>query len=161
MLTQDLLNELFSYDPETGAFERKVPTHGNHKGPPKSYPSVLINGSSHSIHRLIWLMVYGELPQAMFIDHIDGDRTNNRLSNLRLSTRAQNVLNRAISKNNTTGFKGVRPSCGRFRADIQVNGKRRYLGHFDTAREAALVYDQNAAILHGEFARTNAVMGLL
>ncbi|WEM05511.1 HNH endonuclease [Ralstonia phage BOESR1] len=97
----------------------------------------------------------------MFIDHVDGDRTNNRLSNLRLCTHAQNQLNRGVTRNNTTGFKGVRPSNGRFRADIQVDGRREYLGHFDTAREAAEEYDLHARRLHGQFARTNEVMGLL
>jgi hypothetical protein len=93
------------------------------------------------------------------VDHISGDTTDNRRQNLRIATLQQNTWNNAVRKDNKLGFKGVYldTTKGKYRASIQVDGRRISLGLYDTAEEAALKYNA-AAIQHfGEFARLNDV----
>lgn len=88
------------------------------------------------------------------IDHEDGDGLNNQSYNLRAATYQQNGANRGPQANNTSGFKGVFWD-NRWRARIQVNGKDKHLGSFDTAFEAAIAYDAAAKEALGEFAFSN------
>jgi hypothetical protein len=94
------------------------------------------------------------------LDHIDGNGINNRLENLREATSSQNAHNMRKSRRNTSGFKGVskHKATGSWQANIALNGKQRFLGLFDTAKAASEAYDAAAEKLHGEFARTNAMM---
>lgn len=103
-------------------------------------------------HRLAWLYVEGRWPTDG-IDHRDLDGENNRWRNLRPATKFQNGANRGPNSNNKTGFKGVSVRAGRFRATIQVNGKWRSLGVFDSAQEASAAYRAAAIRLAGRFAR--------
>ncbi len=101
------------------------------------------------MHRLIV-----NAPQGMEVDHINGDRLDNRRCNLRLATKAENVRNQKLHKNNTTGFKGV---CwdkrGKtFNAKIMLNRKTINIGRYETAEEAYAAYCKSAAELFGEFA---------
>lgn len=91
------------------------------------------------------------------VDHRDGDGLNNRRSNIRASSIAENNQNARCHRNNKCGFKGVHWSKpnGKWRAAIQANGKRRMLGVFTNAEAAARAYDAAAIELHGEFARLN------
>ncbi|NHE79838.1 HNH endonuclease [Klebsiella michiganensis] len=59
------------------------------------------------MHRIIWVLKYGEIPSTLVVDHIDGDKLNNRITNLRLCTQNQNTRNRRIHSNNAAGLKGV------------------------------------------------------
>jgi hypothetical protein len=118
----------------------------------KWYAIGVDKGKKVTMHRLIL-----GAPNGMQVDHINGNGLDNRRSNLRLATTAQNARNRDKFKNNTTGYKGVSRQKGRrkFRAQIYVNGKAIYLGWYDTPREAALAYDRAARKYHGPFGCTN------
>jgi hypothetical protein len=89
------------------------------------------------------------------VDHIDGNRANNALSNLRLCSRPQNMTNRKCA--NKTGVRGVyfNAKTGRYHAYIASNGRRTYLGGFECRNAAGRAYDRAARELHGEFATLN------
>lgn len=108
-------------------------------------------GPKEFMHRAIARrMGFGDADQ---VDHVNGNRLDNRRSNLRPATCAQNARNRAAA--NRWGLKGVsRRSNGKWQARITVDGYTRSLGHFGTASEAADAYARAAAELHGEYART-------
>lgn len=107
-------------------------------------------------HRLAWLIFYGELPDC-HIDHIDGNKENNAISNLRACSHNQNQHNQTKRKNNKSGYKGVSwmKNCSRWQAQICLNKKVRHLGTFKSAEDAARAYDAAARDIHGEFAKTN------
>ena len=102
------------------------------------------------LHRVI----AGE-PEALEVDHIDCDGLNNRRSNLRAATRAQNMHNMRTPKRNTSGFKGVGFDrlSGQWRAYIKINGKQHHLGCFTTPEDAHEAYVTASDRLHGEFGR--------
>lgn len=110
-----------------------------------------------SLHRLI-----SGASKGMSVDHIDGNGLNNCRNNLRICTVAENALNRRPRKGGASIYKGVgkKFSRGKFwkwSAYIQINGKRRNIGHFSTELEAAKAYNAAAIELHGQFARLNEV----
>jgi hypothetical protein len=96
-------------------------------------------------------------PRGTHIDHINNDGLDNRKSNLRLATPAQNARNCAKYRNNSSGFKGVfrRKSTGRYEAQIKDKGKIIRLGVYRNAEDAARAYDAKALELAGQFARLN------
>lgn len=102
------------------------------------YPNGSIDGVLYLAHRVIWAMKTGEWPE-FEVDHIDGDRTNNRWVNLRSVTHAVNLRNAAGKSCNTSGATGVcwRASRGKWRARIMIDGVERSLGHFDRFEDAA------------------------
>ena len=101
------------------------------------------------MHRLITGASYG-----IEVDHINGDRLDNRRSNLRLCTKAENTRNKVQQKHNRFGLKGVSFKCGKFYAQIQAHGKKYCLGYHSTPEEAHQAYCEAAFRLHGEFANT-------
>ena len=157
-----LVQDLFSYNPETGEFTRKARRQGARVGQvcgsPDShgYLQIKINGRNYFAHRLAWLVVYGEWPKHQ-IDHIDRNPTNNRIANLREATNSQNNHNRGQQVNNTSGYKGVcwNKRAKRWKAYIKLHGRRTHLGYFNTADAAHAAYCVAAQELHGEFARTS------
>lgn len=157
--TRARLMELLSYDPESGQFRWKVRrTNRAHPGAIagrtcNGYVRIHLDGVAHSAHRLAWLWMTGEWP-ILDVDHGDLDRSNNRWSNLRLATRAENRMNSRASKNNTVGLKGVCRNRYGFQAQIRNNGKTTYLGTFETAEAAHAAYRDASIRIYGEFART-------
>jgi len=114
-----------------------------------------VNGSRDvSIHRVVM-----NAPPGMDVDHINGDKLDNRKENLRVCTRAQNSSNKKLRRDSKSGFKGVyQTRSGRYQAYIGMPGtagKHERLGTYDTPEEAARVRDRRAIELHGEFAYTN------
>lgn len=160
-LTAALLRDLMKYDETTGLFTSRVKlnsrwpagrTRGgiNHDG----YRLISIKGRQYMAHRLVWLYVHGCWPDQE-VDHINGDKDDNRLANLRLANREQNNRNARIRKDNKSGLKGVhRIPSGRYVAAVSFKNKKQYLGVFPTAQEAHQAYEREAVKLHGAFART-------
>jgi hypothetical protein len=108
------------------------------------------------LHRTILERMTGRtLTKTELTDHINGDKLDNRRTNLRIATPTQNLQNRGKTKQNKSGYKGVSwyRAMGKWRAQITVNGKKTYLGTFATPEEAYAAYAAAAAEkLHGEFA---------
>ena len=110
------------------------------------------------MHRMIM-----KATESQKVDHRDGNGLNNVRSNLRFTTFAGNQRNKGMSSNNKSGFKGVswNKHQQQWVAQITAGGNPKHLGYFDDPRVAALTYDAAAVELHGEFAKTNEMMGLL
>jgi hypothetical protein len=92
-------------------------------------------------------------PKGMVVDHINGDVLDNRRQNLRVCFHYQNIKNQKLSRNNSTGSKGVVRRGNRFEASIVSDKKRYYLGTFDTLDQASIAYAQACLKYHGDFAR--------
>jgi hypothetical protein len=159
-ITQEYLHSILHYDPITGVFTYKVKRSSRAlKGAiagakdRRGYLSIKIDYVAYYAHRLAWFYIHGEWPKDQ-LDHVDGDKTNNALHNLREATAAQNTHNRPTPRNNKTGFKGVDLTRGgKYRAAICIGYQHRFLGYFDTAEEAHAAYCKAAQELHGEYAR--------
>lgn len=142
-----LLRKEMIYDQATGVFTwartRGGKLAGTIAGSEKDggYWVVGLGGKIHLAHRLAWLYVTGSLPKAA-IDHKNGDRSDNRFSNLREATWSQNNQNRAIPLTNKSGFIGVcwHKVSEKWVAQFSVGGVRKHLGTFDTAEAAYAVY---------------------
>ena len=122
------------------------------------YTQVSFNSRLEYAHRIIFVMFYGYLPD--HVDHIDGDRTNSRIQNLREADNTRNQWNRGMDRRNSSGFKGVywHSQREKWHAEIRVNKKKISLGLHDTAEQAAEAYDRASRRFHGEYSRNNADM---
>jgi hypothetical protein len=148
------VRRLFDYMPETGKLIRKVRTSnrikvGDEAGQRNTtgHLQCRVNGRLYLVHRIIWLFVYGSFPVGE-IDHIDGDKTNNKICNLRDVSHTENMQNLQKShRGSKTGLLGAHPhkATGKFAAAIRVNGKQIHLGLFATAYSAHEAY-MNAKI---------------
>ncbi|WP_161489491.1 HNH endonuclease [Sulfitobacter sp. EhC04] len=114
-----------------------------------------IFGKVYLTHRVSWAIHYGEWPLSV-VDHVNGNPEDNRISNLRLASHAENMRNRKKNANNASGLKGVHwcRTYLRWFASICVNKKRINLGSYPTKEAAHEAYCEAAERLHGEFART-------
>lgn len=120
----------------------------------QGYRTVTVLGVMMAVHRVLWVMRHGPIPQGGCIDHIDGDRLNNARGNLRLTTVTGNNWNRSMNSKNTSGVKGVcwNKKCGKWQAQIEITGsKNAYLGLFDEIEEAEIVVRLHRKKLHGEY----------
>lgn len=111
-----------------------------------------VAGQTIFLHREVMRPAAG-----LMVDHINGDKLDNRRENLRVCTNAQNSMNQRRSIGNTSGFKGVRrhAASGKWQAIIKKDGKARYLGLFEDPRVAAHTYNRAAIQLFGDFASLN------
>lgn len=149
MLSASELHQLLSYDAKTGVFLRRVTTSQNAKEgdvagyiSPIGYRVISLKSRQFYGHRLAWLHHYGEFPMGQ-IDHIDGNRTNNAIANLRdVSARVNRQNLRRPPRHNRLGILGVSVSSTgkRYQARIQLNGVKQHLGIFDTIAEASDAY---------------------
>lgn len=154
------LRENMHYEPTTGEFWWIKPGFGRTVGKrlgsrlwskgKSYYLTMKINNEVYYAHRVAWLHYHGEWPKGS-VDHIDEDRTNNAIENLRLATPAQNAARRRTSRS-IAPSRGVFPHGPGFVARIHSMGKRHYLGYFKTAEEAQAVYEAKAREIHGDFA---------
>jgi hypothetical protein len=155
----DMLRQNFRYDPETGAIFPKVirtsrkPNERCDRINSTGYRAVWLSPLYYYAHRVVWVLHCGTDPPE-YIDHINGDRTDNRIANLRAASHSQNLANMPIYSSNVSGYKGVyRRSNGKWGAQINVNCKRIFLGVFETPEDAARVVRAARDTYHGSFAR--------
>ena len=156
MITQNRLKELLLYRPETGVFTWVRPQSNRvklgaaaHSVGSGGYLRLGVDGERYLAHRLAWLYVYGQMPDSE-IDHINQNKTDNRIVNLRLATRRENAQNVKTRATNKSGAKGVSWDVDRkkWRAQINIDGKRKYLGLFSTVQDAAEAYNLMATTHH-------------
>lgn len=157
--TLERVRERLSYDPATGELRWRTSHRAGrlagHTGV-DGYVRVRFDYRNHYAHRLIWLLHYGKSPDhGMEIDHINGDRLDNRIANLRLASFTQNHWNSRARRDNTSGYKGtwLHKASGLWVARIKKNKKIHHLGYFKTPEEAHDAYKMAATRLHGEFAK--------
>lgn len=154
-LTQERLKSLFFLDGSSLYWKAKpTPKANNIKVghiagclTNTGYRSVMVDGKRHQVHRLVWFMEKGSWPENQ-IDHINGDKLDNRIENLREVTNAENC--RSFKTPYTfakSKYRGVSPCGRRWRADIQSKGVRYNLGRYDTKLEAAEAYNRKAVEL--------------
>jgi hypothetical protein len=156
-LEQGTLKKYLKYSKETGIFTWKniskyhIEKNGSIAGfiAKNGYVVIKINGKKYKAHRLAWLYVYGYMPK-YGIDHINHNRSDNRIENLRDVSASINSKNRHKHKNNTSGFTGVGfvAKSNRWRARITVDGVVIYLGNFINFHEAVNAR-KNAEVLYG------------
>jgi len=144
ILTQDQVKSLFHYDSENGIFKWRFNNGGrvsanniagckNHHG----YIVIFFKKKIYQAHRLAWLYVHGYMPPQQ-IDHINRDRSDNRLINLRLATHSLNNQNKKIQINNTSGFKGVSydKKIKKWVSNIGINNKNNRIGRYENISDA-------------------------
>lgn len=159
-MEQKHLKSILSYDRKTGVFKWKAKTSrktviGNQAGgiDCAGYVVIGIAGKTYYAHRLAWLYCHGYIPKQL--DHKDGDRKNNAISNLRECSSSQNIFNAKKAKNNTSGHKGVswHEKAGKWEAYVCHQNKKNYLGLYDTPEQAAKAYLNAVKTLEPEFVR--------
>lgn len=146
-MTRDELKQLVNYNPETGKFTRRfirpapvsrisIGDEIGHKTG-KGYLVASLDRKKYFLHRMAWLYVYGRHPEGE-IDHINRNKSDNRISNLRECTRGQNLANQSIRTDNTSGTIGVYWSkqAKKWQAYINFGNSRIHLGLHDKIDDA-------------------------
>lgn len=166
-ITQEYLFSILSYDKKTGIFiwkhrydvrdawnDRYAGKVAGCINPSDGYRYIAINKKLYPAHRLAWIYCFGKLPENN-LDHINADKLDNRIDNLRIASITENSWNTNKKNNNKTGMKGVSlHSYGhKWQSFIVVNKKRIYLGLFDCPAAASFAYQIAADTHFGEFAR--------
>jgi hypothetical protein len=152
-MTPQEVRTVFAYAPETGRLLWNIVTRKTQIGDvagglSNGYMQVKYKQRKYMVHRIIWCYVHGDWPNQM-IDHIDGDRSNNKIANLRDVSNAKNQYNRhSLNKNNSTGHMGImyRKRGDAYIVQIRVLGARKYIGYYKTLPDA-IIARQNAELL--------------
>jgi len=155
------LEHWLQYDATTGFFTWRRSNGSQKEGQiageirQTGYVTIQIKGRRLRAHRIAWLLTTGQDPFDLCVDHINGNKSDNRFCNLRLATSRENSRNMKKSRANKSGFKGVcfDKRTGKWKANIRSDSKQIFLGYFLAAELAHLAYCKAAAELHGDFAR--------
>jgi hypothetical protein len=119
----------------------------------KSFYAITTNKQQIKLHRFIMDVSNPKIK----VDHKDHNTLDNRKYNLRICDQSENLRNCRISKRNTSGYKGVSKTGDKWKAQININNKRTYLGLYKDKKEAARIYNENAIKYYKEFAYLNEV----
>lgn len=164
-ISMERLKQRVSYDPETGVFIWRETLGGKCRegwpagrlgtGKAAGYMRITIDGCEYKAHRLAWFYMTGEWPKDQ-IDHINGNPSDNRWSNLREATQSQNKANTRAYRNSKSGIVGVCWSASnrKWNASINKDGKRIHLGRYHDLATAISVRQAKAKELFGELAPT-------
>lgn len=160
MIAHSRLLELLTYNPLTGLFIRntavgrfKVGSVSGSISTIIGYWEVRVDGKRYLGHRLAWFYMTGEWPPVT-IDHENRIRSDNKWSNLRLATKAEQVMNTKLYENNLSGAKGISwdDKNKKWCCEINADGQKHWLGRFDEFDQAKTVLDKKRIELHGQFA---------
>ena len=158
-ISQRKLQSVLDYDQKSGIFVWKISRRMKGKVAgclrPDGYIKITINRKHYLAHRLAWLYINGVFPD--YIDHVNGNKSDNCLSNLRPATMSENHINRSKRVDNTTGYKGVslKKDRSKYKAEIGFEGRNIFLGYFSCAEEACLVREAAEITLYGGFSYNN------
>ena len=153
-----ILKQRLTYDEKTGVFRAKINNGCNKAGfvvgsmNGNGYIQIMLNGKLYLAHRLAWLYINGEFPKGS-LDHINRNKDDNRIDNLRVCTLSQNSQNTNICRNNKSGFKGVHfnKAKNRWVSKAMIKGVSYHIGNFIELDMAAKAYENFAKQMHGEF----------
>ena len=153
-ISYEQLTKLISYDSSTGVLTWKKSGKIAGCWHPTGYLYVTVNQQAYRAHRLIWFIMTKKWPKDV-VDHIDGDSSNNRFWNLREATLSQNQHNRRMSKNNTSGVKGLtwNKPMKKWMARVKVDGVSVHVGYFNSKTKAKKALMEVRLRLHGDFGR--------
>lgn len=155
MITLARARNLIAYDPNDGSFRWKLNHGGQREGciagslRRDGYVAIKMDGRQYLAHRLAFLFLAGRWPDDK-IDHINGNRADNRAENIRQASQADNCQNRALRSDSATGLVGVsfHKATGKFSAKITLRGNQRHLGLFECPQEAHQAYAAAKASVH-------------
>lgn len=154
------LRRRFHYNPLTGRIiDKATKEEATGAKDQSGYKRVTLGrGLSQPVQRVAWAIHYGKWPsEDLIVDHIDRDRKNNRLENLRLATRAENMRNRTSADGSSSKYLGVSKHHRKWKARIKLEDGEICLGSFDTEEQAAIAYDCAAVVYHRDFASLNFI----
>ena len=159
-MTSEEVRRVFDY--RNGALYWRAPLQSKYIGKPvgssgSKYSNVQHNGSMYKRGRLVWQYFNGDIPKGMQIDHINGNKFDDRIENLRLCTTSENCCNQTKRATNTSGYKNVsfHKATGKFVAQLQSKGIKYHLGLYETPELAYAEVLKASKELHKEFSFTN------
>jgi len=162
-LSKDLLNEIFHYEDGNLIWKKKICRNtiiGKVAGRTYDigYKSIGLYGKEYMSHRLVFMFHHGYFPKE--VDHIDGNKSNNRIENLRPATHSENLKNQKIRTNNVSGHKNVgwAKREQKWRVRLTVNFKDKHIGYFSDRELADLVAIEAVDLHHGKFSAYKGVL---
>lgn len=160
-MQQAELKAVLHYDAPTGVFRWRHSRRNNIRpwsvaGVPtkrQGYLQIVVNRKAYLAHRLAWLYVHGSMPPD-HIDHVNGDKADNRIENLRQANNTTNHWNEAIRSTNKSGHKGIwwHKQSGKWEAACRVNGKQKTVGRFERIEDAVEAVRKFREQHHGKYA---------